>query len=105
MSNEVQVDLGRLAQHALAHQEVAGQWSSWIEGPEGFVETVRRTHGLVAEPVVQALERLNEARRRYGNGQGTRHSDVSGAFITALNAYADQEEAGSAELRAAVRNI
>lgn len=105
MSEQLQVDLGRLPQHAADHQAIAGQWRDWPAGGESFLASFRQTHGVVAEPIARVLEAYQQQRVQFSGDQADMHQSVSDAITASLGAYRTREGDSSSRLTAPVQDL
>jgi hypothetical protein len=105
MSDQMQVDLGRLPQHAADHQAIAAQWQQWPAGGDIFLASLRQTHGVVAEPVARVLEEYQQRRVQFGGDQADMHQSVSDAITTSLGAFRAREANSSSQLTAPVQDL
>lgn len=105
MSDKLDVDLGRLPQHAADHTDIAARWQDWATGSESFLAAFRRTHGVVAEPIAAVLEQYQQRRTRFSAHQATTHQSVSDAITTSLNSFQTAEANNSRNLTAPVAGL
>ncbi|WP_102144357.1 type VII secretion target [Mycobacterium hubeiense] len=105
MSDQLDVDLGRLPQHATDHQAIAAKWLEWPAGGESFLAAFRRTHGVVAEPVARVLEQYQQRRVQFGGAQADMNKTVSDAITTSLGTFRTMEADSSRRLTAPVQDL
>jgi hypothetical protein len=105
MADRVDCELGRLPQHAAEHQDFAEQWLSWLEGGEAFLTAFRRTHGVVAEPIAQALESLQARRVQFSADQADKHRSVSDAITESLHGFRATEAGNQHRLAQPVQEL
>lgn len=105
MSNQMDVDPGRLGQHAAEHQSIAAAWKEWSGGAEAFLASLRLTHGPVAEPVIRVLEQYQQRRARFAGDQSEMNQGVADALTENLVDYQNRETASSKALTAPVQGL
>lgn len=105
MTDHLQVDLGRLPQHAAEHEGFSARWKTWPEGGEEFVASLRRTHGITAEPLARFLTALQGQRRQFATDQSDAHQSVSDAITQSLAAFQRTEANSSANISRSVRGL
>lgn len=105
MADHLEYDPGRMPLHAAEHHDVAQKWQRWPEGGDAFLESFRRTHGAVAEPIAQALETLQARRVEYGAGQADAHRSVGDAITASLASFTARDERNARRLSAPVQEL
>mgnify|MGYP001554094191 CR=1 FL=1 len=105
MSDQMDVDLGRLPQHAAEHQSIAAAWQEWPAVGESFLAALRRSHGVVAEPVAQVLEQYQQRRTTFAGDQADINQGVSDAITTSLGSFRTREADSSRALNAPVQGL
>lgn len=89
---DLEVDLGRLPNHANAHGEVAGSYHQWASGGDAHVSDVQNTHGEVAGAFAAKLQTLQAARQERGNQGAERHQGVQQAITATLKDFSEGVE-------------
>lgn len=105
MTDQLEYDPSRMPVHAAEHHDVAQKWLRWPQGGESFLESFRRTHGAVAEPIAAALETLQARRVEFGAGQADAHRSVGDAITASLEAFNAREASNQRRLAAPVQEL
>lgn len=105
MANELHCDLELLPQHAAEHRDLAAQWLDWPGGAEAFLAAFRRTHGVVAEPVAQALEALQAVRIQLATDHAEMHHSVGDAIQASFDSFRLTEISNQHKLSAPVQEL
>lgn len=105
MSEQMDVDLGRLPQHASEHQSIAAAWQQWPAGADSFIAAIRQSHGVVAEPVVQVLEQYQQRRAAFASDQADMNQSVSDALTASLSSFRTREADSSRALNGPVQGL
>jgi transglutaminase/protease-like cytokinesis protein 3 len=105
MADQMDVNLGQLPQHAAEHQSIATAWQDWPTGGESFIATIRRSHGVVAEPIVAVLEQYQHQRTTFAGEQADINQGVSDAITATLSSYRTREAQSSHALNMPVQGM